>query len=839
MVKNIFKSVLPHLIAIAVFALVASIYCKPAFEGKVLKQEDNTQWKGMSHSQQAEADKTGKVPLWNNGMFGGMPGYLIMAPKLYNDVPYYFSQALTLGFPKPINFFVLACICFYILTLVLGANPYIGVLTSLTYAFSTYNPIIISAGHDTKMMAIALLPGVIAGVFLLFNKKYLLGLITTALFVGAILTTKHYQIAYYAILIILFSSIAFAVKAIMEKDFKHLLLVGAFGIGGALLGVGTNIINIKTDTEYSARSMRGGSQLPAKETGVVNDKGLDKDYALSYSYNLMEPFVLMVPKLYGGSSGFSEIEEADSKTIEAFNQSQISQELYKDMEDNGQFSYYWGGINEGTAGPVYAGVIILILAIFSLFIIKKQNTIWILSLFAFTVLLSYGKYLTGFNYWMLDHLPIYNKFRAPSMISVIQIFLINFTAVLGLIEVAKTENVNKLTPAFKKTIYITGAIFLIIFLFYLNSDFSTILNKKYASQSNGALTNFYSELRSERQSLAFSSLMRSLTYAIILILLLWILIKNKINVLKLKPLLMILTLISLVDLMGVNNQYLNSEKFLDKIEEELSPQLVDLEIQKDNSDFRVFDLRQNKGLFNRATSSYFYNNIGGYNPAKLSLYKDLIENQLSNFPKCMPTINMLNTKYIVKQIIVEKDGQKVIEGELAKDEELKPLGFNPLGSAWFVKGVQLVKDPSAEMNALTNLNTKDSAVMNAVNQESLKAINGIDSTASIKLTAKSNDALAYQTNSKNTQLAVFSEIYYDKGWKAYIDDKEAPILKANYLLRALVVPAGAHKIKFEFKPDAYYGYIKYAQICEWLTLLLILILIGTWVKEFRSKQIKN
>jgi hypothetical protein len=823
MVKNIFKSVLPHLIAIAVFALVASIYCKPAFEGKVLKQEDNTQWKGMSHSQQAEADKTGKVPLWNNGMFGGMPGYLIMAPKLYNDVPYYFSQALTLGFPKPINFFVLACICFYILTLVLGANPYIGVLTSLTYAFSTYNPIIISVGHDTKMMAIALLPGVIAGVFLLFNKKYLLGLITTALFVGAILTTKHYQIAYYAILIILFSSIAFAIKAIMDKDFKHLLLVGAFGIGGALLGVGTNIINLKTDTEYSARSIRGGSQLPAKETGVVNDKGLDKDYALSYSYNLMEPFVLMVPKLYGGSSGFSEIEEADSKTIEAFKQSQISQELFEDIQNNGQLSYYWGGINEGTAGPVYAGVVILILAVLSLFIIKKQNSIWILSLFAFTVLLSYGKYLSGFNYWMLDHLPIYNKFRAPSMISVIQIFLINFTAVLGLIEIAKTENVNKLTPAFKKTIYVTGAIFIIVFLFYLNTDFSTILNKKYASQSNGALTNFYSELRSERQSLAFSSLMRSLTYAVILILLLWILIKNKINVLKLKPLLMILTLISLVDLMGVNKQYLNSDKFLDKkegSESALNAQPVEQKIQEQegNADFRVWDIRQDRGQFNSAISSYFFNNVGGYNPAKLSLYQDLIENK---FYKSPGILNMLNTKYTVY------------------DDQNAALNPNALGSAWFVKGVQLAKDPSAEMNALTNLNTKDSAVMNAVNQESLKAINGIDSTATIKLTAKSNDALAYQTNSKNTQLAVFSEIYYDKGWKAYIDDKEAPILKANYLLRALVVPAGAHKIKFEFMPDAYYGYIKYAQICEWLTLLLILILIGTWVKEFRSKQIKN
>jgi len=276
---------------------------------------------------------------------------------------------------------------------------------------------------------------------------------------------------------------------------------------------------------------------------------------------------------------------------------------------------------------------------------------------------------------------------------------------------------------------------------------------------------------------------------------------------------------------------LSADSFKDKEDTNttaLLQQPVEVEIQKDKSDFRVFDLRQDRGLFNSALSAYFYNNIGGYNPAKLSAYQDLIENQLSNFPKCMPTLNMLNTKYIVGQ-----NGQRI------NDQELIPLGFNPLGSAWFIKGIQWAKDPAAEMNALTNLNTKDSAVLNSSIQESVKAINGIDSAASIKLTTKSNDALAYQTNSKNTQLAVFSEVYYDKGWKAYIDNKEAPILKANYLLRALVVPAGAHTIKFEFKPASYYGNIMYAQICEWLTILLILLLISIWVMELKKKQIKN
>ena len=826
------KSALPHLIAIAIFALVAIIYCQPALEGKVLQQSDNIQWKGMSHSQQVEAEATGKVPLWNNGMFGGMPGYLIMMPNLYNDVPYYFSQVLTLGLPKPINFFVLACICFYILSLVVGANPYIGVLTALTYAFSTYNPIIVSVGHDTKMMAIALMPGVIAGVMLLFNKKYLAGVVLTSLFVGALITTKHYQIAYYTILIIIFSSIAFAIKSIIEKDFKHLLLVGVFGISAAVLGVGSNIINLKTDAEYSASSIRGGSQLPAKGTGVVNDKGLGKDYALSYSYQIMEPFVLMVPKLYGGSSDHLEISEEKSKSIEALNSMQeggLSQQL------QGYLQFYWGGIVEGTAGPAYAGIIILVLALFSLFVIKKEHSIWIISLFTFTVLLSYGKYLSGFNFWMLDHLPVYNKFRAPSMISVIQIFLVNFTALLGLKEVFSNYAEKNYASAFKKGLIAVGVLFLMVIVFYLKSDYQGETDKNLVKQVEqikevqiqSAIYQFTSALKEDRKTILFDSMLRSLVFASVTLLLIWLYVTKKVEFLKYKVVLIMLAFLSLVDLMSVNATYLSSDSFIEKEdtnETVLKAQAADIDIQKDKSDYRVLDLKSGNisSVFNGgAITAYFHKTIGGYHPAKLSLTQDLIENQLYNFPNCMPSVNMLNTKYIIDQ-----------QGRAIPNPDA-------LGSAWFVKGIQWAKDPTAEMNALTNLNAKDTAVMNIVNQKSITGLNQFDTTSSIKLVSKSNDVLQYQANTKNTQLAVFSEIYYDKGWKAYIDNKEAPILKSNYLLRSLLIPAGSHTVKFEFKPESYYSNIIYAQICEWLSILLILILIGTWVKEYNAKQKKE
>jgi hypothetical protein len=828
MLKTIFKSALPHLLAILVFAIVAIVYCKPALDGKVLQQSDNIQWKGMSHSQQTELEATGNVPLWNNGMFGGMPGYLIMMPKLYNDVPYYFSQILTLGLPKPINFFVLASICFYLLTVVVGANPYVGILTSLTYAFSTYNPIIVSVGHDTKMMAIALMPGIIAGVILLFNKKYLAGLVVTSLFVGALITTKHYQIAYYTILIILFASIAFAIKAIIEKDYKHLLLVGGMGISAALLGIGSNIINIKTDAEYSANSIRGGSQLPAKETGIINDKGLGKDYALSYSYQIMEPFVLMVPKLYGGSSDHLEISEEKSKAIQSL--SQMPGELGQQLQ--GYMRFYWGGIVEGTAGPAYAGIIIFVLALFSLFIIKKEQTIWILALFGFTILLSYGKYLSGFNYWMLDHLPIYNKFRAPSMISVIQVFLINLTALLGLKELFSTNNDFNYNKAFKKTLYTIGALFMMVIFFYLNSDFKGEVDNALTSQVaqiketqiQNAVYEFTAALKEDRKTILLDSLLRSVLFSSITLLFIWLYLSKKYKSLNYKIVLSAITILSFIDLMGVNKTYLSSDSFIDKEDTNetiLKAQPVDIEIQKDASDYRVLDLRSGNigNVFNGgAITAYFHKTIGGYHPAKLSLYQDLIENQLYNFPNCMPSVNMLNTKYIIDQ------QNRIIPNQDA------------LGSAWFVKGVQWAKTPVEEMNALTTLNVKDSAVLPLSNQENITGINQFDTNASIQLITKTNDVLTYKATTKSTQLAVFSEIYYEKGWKAYIDNQETPIFKSNYLLRSIVIPAGNHSIKFEFKPASYYDNILFAQICEGISILLILILLGTWIKSLKTTQ---
>jgi hypothetical protein len=347
------------------------------------------------------------------------------------------------------------------------------------------------------------------------------------------------------------------------------------------------------------------------------------------------------------------------------------------------------------------------------------------------------------------------------------------------------------------------------------------------TKSQTESSSIYNALLSDRQTILFDSLLRSLFIGLTALGLLWLYLYKKVQFFNYKLLLVSFAIIGLIDLSLVNETYLSSNSFVDKEETNnsyLQAQPVDLEIQKDKSDYRVLDLRSGDigSVFNGgAITAYFHKTIGGYHPAKLSLTQDLIENQLYNFPNCMPTVNMLNTKYIIDQ-----------QGQIYPNTEA-------LGAAWFVKGIQWAKDPAAEMSALTNLNAKDTAVMNIANQKSISGLTQFDTTANIKLVTKSNDVLEYQAVTKNSQLAVFSEIYYDKGWKAYIDNKEAPILKSNYLLRSLIIPAGTHTVKFEFKPAAYYDNILFAKISEWISILLILILVGTWLKNLKANQKKE
>jgi len=831
MKKINWKAILPHAIAVAIFVIVAVIYCKPTLDGKVLQQSDTTQWKAMAQSSFKYKEQHGHFPLWTNSMFCGMPAYQI-ALDAENPVSLgFFYEALSFGLPKPASFFFLACICFYFLALILRCNPYLAIGTALSYAYCTYNPVIIVAGHETKMWAISYMPALIGGILLLFDKKYILGTACTALFATMLIGANHLQITYYALIIIGFMSVAFIVSCIKSKQFKHLFVAGSLAIGAALLGVGVNAITLRTTSEYGKLSIRGGSILAgtdAKVKGNVTQTGLDKDYAFSYSLYKTEPLAMMIPRIYGGSSSL-EVDEDKSKAIEKLRemQPQMAQQL------QGYLGAYWGGIG-GTSGPPYIGAIICLLGLMGFVVLDGKHKWWILCATVFTLMLSWGKYFEGFNIWMLNNLPAYNKFRAPSMILVVPTLLMTMMAALSLQKIVAAEDKVAIWDKYKKGLMVVGGMLVFALLVYLSADFTSEGDKALLKQVGDiqdaqqkaaiydAVKSFLSALKEDRKGLFLGDFIRTILFMAAAAAVLWLSIKKKVSALVAVA---IISVLAFIDVITIDLKYFNNDKFQDAAEyadASFKQNAIETELLKDKSNYRVFNVSSGiRDAFNGdARTSYYLNSIGGYHPAKLSIYQDLIERQLYNFPNCMPVVNMLNAKYVIQQN--PQNGQPL-------------LTPNPdaLGNCWFVKAVTFKKTPLEVMNTLTTFNTKDSAVVEDANKDLVKydAIN--DSTAKISLVKNENDLVEYTSNSSTAKFAVFSEVYYNAGWKAFVDGKETTIVKTNYALRGLSVPAGQHKITFEFKPDSYYGSLRISVIAS---ALIWLLLIGSVVLLFLQKR---
>lgn len=839
------KAILPHLIAVAVFAIIAFLYCQPAFQGRVLQQEDTSQWKAMAQSSFVFKDKYGHMPLWTNSMFCGMPAYLF-ALGYENPLGHeILMHAINLWLPEPANFFFLACICFYFLAIVLRCNPYIGIITALAYAYCTYNPVIIVAGHLTKMTSIAVMPALIASVTLLFNKKYILGTACTAFFTMLFVAAGHLQINYYGLIILVFMGVNFAYWAFVKKEVKHLLIAGCLAMAAAAIGAGVNMVVLKTSNEYTKYSIRGGSALAdEKQKGNVTKTGLSTDYAFSYSLYKTEPIVMMVPHAYGGS-GLLEMKEEDSKAankiaevrpvlqdnLNKLGQPQLTQNIMQQLYAIGA---YWGGIG-GTAGPPYIGAIICLLAFMGFAVTDNKYRWWVLATIVLTLMLSWGQYFLGFNTWMLNHLPFYNKFRAPSMILVVPTFLMCMMAALGLqkIVTAKKDDAA-LFKKFLLGLYITSGMIVLAFLIYLSGDYTTEVNKNLLKQvseiNNEVITDsvksVINALKQDRKGLFMGDLMRTIFIMALGAGLLWLCIKQ-----KLKPIIVIpaLGLIALIDVLLVNATYFNESKYInadDYVADNFKLTNVDKQLQQDTTHWRVFNLSEGVfGAFNSdAKTSYYHNSIGGYNPAKLSIYQDLMEKQLYNFPRSMNVVNMLNGKYIMQQN--QQTGEKMVQ-----------VNPDALGNCWFIKGITYKKGPKEIMDALTNLNTKDSAVIDEVDKGLCKFDNTTDSTDYIKLISNRNDDIDYACKNSTAKFAVFSEIFYEAGWKAYIDEKETPIVRTNYVLRGLSIPAGTHKIRFQFHPDSYYTSVKISIACSGLIWVLILGALGFYIlKAVRAKK---
>jgi hypothetical protein len=619
-------------------------------------------------------------------------------------------------------------------------------------------------------------------------------------------------------------SVYFLIIWIKNKEYTHILKTLGIGITAGIIGLAVNAPLLLSTYEYGKESIRGGSKLITKDSKTTST-GLNKDYALSYSMYKSEPLVLMFPHIYGGASDPNAIDPANSKAIETLQQMQpeVAQQLQSFI------SFYWGGIGF-TAGPPYVGVIICFFALLGFSVKNNKHKWWIAATIILSFLLSAGSYLESFNVFILNNIPFYNKFRAPSMIMVIPTLLLGIMALYGMAEIATETSLKNIVTKYKLSFILTGIILLSVLSIYFTSDFKSEGERNLIEQVakipdanqravfETPARDLVNAIATDRKGMIEGDVVKFFIYVLLIFALVFLAIKKVIN----QTILLVgFGVLSMIDLFQVNLKYLKSDSFIEAAENEnafaLSP--IDIALKKDTTHYRVLDMRGgiNNAFNGGAIVAYNHKTVGGYHAAKLSIYQDLIENQWYKFPNCMPTVNMLNTKY-------------VITGNIANDTIPNQ---DALGNVWFVKGIQVEKGPAEVMKSLDNFNPKDTAIIEQ--KDKIESLNNLefDENASIALVNNKNDEINYTSSSTKKQLAVFSEIYYNLGWKAYIDNVEAPIVKTNYVLRALVVPAGNHSIRFEFKPITIKNAIvasTFASILLWLSIAAIILI------AFRNKQ---
>lgn len=815
---------IPHMVAVLIFLLVAVIYCKPVFQNKVLFQEDVLQWQGMARNSFQYKTTHGHFPLWTNSMFSGMPAYQIAMEGQFVSISSIFYQVITLGLPKPVSFFFLACLCFYFLAQGLRINPYIGIIGALAYAYATYNPVIVAVGHDTKMQSIALLPGLIASLILLFERKYWQGMALTALFMALLVSIGHMQIVYYGMIIAACMFIGYTIRWIRTKDYRHLGRVVIITLGAITTGVLSNAVSLFTTYDSSKETVRGGSELADKQSSYT-ENGLSESSAFDFSMYRTEPFVMLVPDIFGGSTDL-ELPDTRSKAVKVLEK--MPPELASQIGEDGP-EYYWGGIGVLVSGPPYAGAIICFLAIIGMFLLDRKHKWWMLTACILAIVMSWGSYFQPFNSFLLKWLPMYNKFRAPSMIIVIPTFLLCTLAMLALDKISARGNPAFLWRKYKWGLLFTGSVFAVLACLYIWYDYTNPLDgellKKAAAKGDEALRYmqaYTGALRADRQSLFLNSAIRSFCFITGAALLITCYMKT-----RLQPALFlgIIGTLCLVDIMSIDLKYLNNDNYKEKIEynQNFAATNADKQVMQDKGYYRVFDIRDSVGnaLTYGAMTAYFHNSIGGYHAAKLRIYEDLINRQLFNYPHCSPVINMLNTRYII--------------GHGASGKDTISVNDSALGPAWFVRTVRFEQSPQAVMNALTRLDPEDTAVVFDTDRQKISLDADPDSTAVIDLVRNDNDLVTYLSESETKQFAVFSEVFYDRGWKAWVDNHEEPIIRTNYALRGLSLPPGRHVIRFVFRPTSFYlG----RQMQMMATIILLLMLTGAFIVSSEEKGIR-
>ena len=800
-----FNNAKPHILVLLIFIAISFIYFSPVLEGKKLDQHDIKTYKGMSKEIKDFRESTGEEALWTNSMFSGMPAYQISV-KYKKNLIQYVDKILTLGLPRPVNLLFLYLLGFYILLLTLKVDYRIAFIGSIAFAFSSYFFIIIQAGHMSKAHAIAYLPMVVAAVLYTYRGKMLLGGALTALAVALEVYTNHFQITYYLVLVLLIIGLFQ-----LYKDFKNKNLTDFFKRSGililaAVLAAGTSLTRLKTTSDYGKESTRGKSEL----TSNIDNKteGLDKDYATQWSYGIAESMTLLIPNFYGGSSSSSVLSLEDSKTLDflkKFKNKKLANSLaqYKS-------SSYWGD-QPIVSGPTYAGAIVIFLFILGLLFVKSELRIWLLLATIMSLMLAWGKNFMPLTNFFLDFFPGYNKFRAVSMILIIAEFTIPLLAFIALDKFLSSsiDNNEKQKPL-KLAFYITGGLTLIFALFptmFLDFTSENDLNPLAA----GVITpdNFLESLALDRSSLLSTDAWRSFIFIGLTFGVLMLYLRNS---LKSQYVILIVGILVVCDMWNVNKRYLNDDNFVrkNKVKIPYKPTQADNFILNDKDpNFRVFN--SSVSTFNDASTSYFHKSIGGYHGAKLKRYQELIEFHISKGN--MNVLNMLNTRYFIS-----RDG--------------KPqLNSAALGNAWFINNINLVLNADEEIDALKDFDPINTAIVD--NRFSNYIIPNLDNSSStIQLDIYKPNYLKYSSESTNDGIAIFSEIYYNKGWDAYIDGVKTDYFRANYVLRALNIPSGNHIIEFKFQPSVY-SISENISLASSLILFILLFLIS--YKEYYRK----
>ncbi len=793
--NNWFKQNGIHLAIVGVFFAICFFYFTPAFNGKTLGQSDVV---GAQSTQKEINDykARGETILWTNQIFGGMPAYQIWAPYPDN-ITTWIVKAFKGAFPNPVDTVLILMLGAYLLFCVLKLNPWLAAAGAVAFTFSSYNIILLVAGHSNQAFAIAFFAPILAGIILTLRGKYLTGGALTALFLAMEIRANHLQMTYYlllALMILLGIELYHAIKNnTLAAYVKALAYLGA----ALILALLVNASTLWSTYEYSKDSYRGQSNLTKNAKEPKN--GLDKTYAYEWSQGVGECLTFLIPNAYGGGTGTETLDQ-NSETTKTLTNKGVPEDqalnVAQQVSGIPGLTLYWGN-KPGTAGPFYFGAVICFLFVFGLIIVKSRLKWWLLGTVGLTMLLSFGRNFPYVSDLFFNYFPLYNKFRSVESILAVASLCFPLLAFLAVQEIITAGDKKAVFNKLKLALYITGGLTLLLLAipdailnFRPEDQSAGIANLSNALKGDNAFAaTIANAITRDRIALERADALRTLIFIVIAFGIVWAFIKQKISLTILSLALFALVLI---DMWQVDKRYLKDTNFQDKVDADalIKPREVDQFISRDpDPDFRVFDASANikYDLFN----PFFHKSVSGYSAARLKRFDELMDNQFVNSVN-QDVLDMLNTKYI-----------------LTPDEKNQTVNMHAnnsaCGHAWFVKKVSFAQDADQEMQAISAFSPKDEAIVDKRYKSYIDAslLHG-DTNGSITLTSYHPDHMVYQSGSTASQVAVFSEIYYDKGWKMLIDGKEAPYFRADYVLRAAQIPPGNHKIEFVFHPASYY-----------------------------------